>query len=203
MSEDRWKKVYYIATCIIAVIAVLGFVSSINSSREVSEALRTIKNGLITLTEPLMLLEDYQWVVGGENEIVSKDNPPIGVILTYKNVSGIPVQIHKSNARYFYGEKELNEVTQKIGSDEGASVIAPPQGTMQLGTIQKDLFVKYLSTPKDFNLPPYFEVQLDIVYSRVNSQQKYQYRSRHRFLFDIRAPKNKIRQRVFEESRPL
>jgi len=202
MSE-LWVKIYSIATCIIAIIAILGFIFSIKSSHNVSKALKIIKKGLIPITEPLILFDDFQWIVSSpdQNKVVSINNPPIGITFSYKNVSNIPVQIHESEAKYFYGKKELDDVTQSLGGsiDQGGKIILSSQDKIQGGTIQKDLFLKYLSKPKDIITPPHLEIHFNIIYSRINSEERYHYKSKNRILFNISQPGLKFRKPIHEE----
>ncbi len=52
-SNQAWLIYYYIATYILAIVALVGLYLSIKSSKNVGNALQFIQQGLISLSEPL------------------------------------------------------------------------------------------------------------------------------------------------------
>lgn len=191
--KNCWKIGYYIATYILALVAITGFIFSTRSSKNISEVLKSVQEDFASSTQtlqdtsktlydlqreftlsnqPLIKFNKIKWFKDGE---ISCDNPPIGVLAICSNLSNVPIQIYETDARFFYGTKELDDITKEIGNP-GVSIIAPGE-THSVGTIQKELFQKYLGREKNVLEPPFLKIKLKIVYSRLGSTERYIYES--------------------------
>ncbi|WP_022958190.1 hypothetical protein [Spongiibacter tropicus] len=180
---EKW---YYIATYVIASVAVLSLHLSVRSSRKVSEALTTVQRGLISLTDPLIKLVDHKWAM--DSEVLSCESPPIGIFLYYKNMSNVPVLVENSDFKVWYGEKYLDDVVTKIEHQEDGTQILAPGEVLQSGTIQKELFNKYLSSPKSPMERPNIVVLLEINFSSLVTRESYKYTVKQEVFFSCAQP---------------
>ena len=137
--KNSWKIGYYVATYILALIAILGFVYSIVTSRSTSKILKDVQQELESSNKALIRVDKIGWFKEGE---ISCDNPPVGIFVNCRNFSNVPIQVYKTDVNFFYGTKELDDSTRTIGNAE--SSILPPGETYKVGTVQKELFQKYL-----------------------------------------------------------
>jgi hypothetical protein len=110
---SNWQKFYYIATGVIAFIAVAGFFVSIQSSSMVRQTLVGIQNNLAIQVQPTISLIDSRWV--GEKEITC-EAPPIGIVFDIMNTSTVPVQLSEGEFKLFFGDMELPKSMQTVGS---------------------------------------------------------------------------------------
>jgi hypothetical protein len=186
LSNTNWQIFYYIATYVISLVAVISLYLSIQSSRKVAEALTTVQRGLISLTDPLIKLVDHKWAM--ESERLSCESPPIGIFVYYKNMSNVPVLIENSNLTVWYGEKLLDDAVTNIEHKEDSTQILAPGETLQSGTFQKELFQKYLCTPKSPMDRPNIIVQLTIEFSSLATREKYTYKAKQEIFFNCQQP---------------
>jgi hypothetical protein len=134
MEEKRMKKCYYIATYILAFIAVIGFVYSIKTSHDTAEiaksiqessndisktlygmkeAFKQIEGNFILLARPTLIIKQTYLLRQGKDKLSCK-NPPIGLKVYFKNTSNITIQVTDIKIDIFYGEFELKEIHQTI-----------------------------------------------------------------------------------------
>ena len=142
-----WLYVYYAATYIIAVIAIVSLYISIQTSGKVSQALEAIQRGLVSITNPLIKYTGHKWLMD-TNGITCK-SPPIGILISYKNVSNVPVIIENTKFKVFYGEKEFDDIVSTTKHEEDNDLILSSGEILQSGTTQPELFQKYLSIEKN------------------------------------------------------
>lgn len=181
--SSRWVKGYYVATYILALIAISGFVFSIITSQSTSEILKNMQQEFASSNQPLIRVDKIGWFKEGE---ISCDNPPVGIFVDCRNFSNVPVQVYKTDVRFFYGTKELDDTTKEIGNAE--SSILPPGESYKVGTVQKELFQKYLRHKKSILVPPFLRVKLEIVFSRLGSTERYIYKTTQEIGFDCSKP---------------
>lgn len=152
------------------------FTSSNKVLQETSKTLYDLQREFTFSNQPLIKFTEIKWfkddkIEGG----FSCDNPPIGVAAICSNLSNVPIQIHETDAKYFYGTKELDDTTKQIGNSGGA-LIAPGE-SYHTGTVQKEIFQKYLGRQKSVVEPPFLKIKLKIVYSRLGFTERYIYES--------------------------
>jgi hypothetical protein len=191
-----WLTWYYVATYVIALVALLSLYISINSSKKVSEALRTIQRGLTSLTDPLIKFVDYTWIT--DTGTISCETPPTGIMFTYQNLSNVPVIVTETVFRVFYGEKELNDIVSTVKHEEDSTQILAPAQRLQSGTIQKELFNKYLSTPKNPMDPPNLLVEFSLRFQSLGTKDCYVYKTKQMIFFSCTQPGLKASKAVYE-----
>lgn len=185
---SSWEILYFISTYILALVAVVGFITSQKSSEKVSKTLKLIQKGLSSLSEPLLKFSGYQWVVSGNGtNIISISNPPKGILFSYTNVSNVPIQLIDSHFQVFFGEKLLDEPGAVVGTETKETFIIAPNESIQSGTVQEDFFVKYLGKPKDRNHPPHINIKLEIDFKTMDGEE-YHYKIHKEIHFDIAQP---------------
>jgi len=194
--SNEWMKWYYVATYIIAVVAVVGLYISIRSSKEVSLALSTIQKGLVSLTDPLIKYSGHKWFMEGEN--ITCDSPPTGILISYKNVSNVPVMIEESSLKVFYGEKEFKDIVSTSKHEEDGTLILSPGETLQSGTMQKELFQKHLSTPKNPMLPPNIIVEFWVHFQSLGTKEYYLYKTKQEIFFNCEQPELLLGRTIYE-----
>lgn len=184
LKESKWKIGYYSATYVLAVIAISGFIYSIITSQSTTNVLDNMQQELAFSNEPLVKIDNCGWFKEGE---ISCDNPPVGVYVDCRNFSNVPVQVRETDARFFYGEKEFTDAVRKVGG-EASSHILPPGEKFKVGTIQKELFQKYLGDKKSILVSPFLRVKLEVLFSRLGSTELYIYKSTQEIGFDCSKP---------------
>lgn len=185
---SSWEVLYFISTYILALVAIIGFITSQKSSEKVSKTLKLIQKGLSSLSQPLLKFSGYQWVVSGNGtDIISISNPPKGIIFSYTNVSNVPIQIIYSQFQVFFGEKLLDDPTVPMGTDTKETFILAPNESIQSGTTQAELFEKYLGKPKDRSQPPHINIKLQIDFKTMDGEE-YHYTIHREIHFDIGQP---------------
>ncbi len=195
-TTDSWVIWYYIATYVIAIVALISLYLSIRSSKKVNEALLDIQNGLLSLTDPLVKIAGFSWIK--EEGELSCENPPKGVMVAYQNMSNVPVLIEKSETEVFFGEKLLDDIVlTKTHKEDGFSLLAPGE-VSQMGTLQNQM-KKYLATPKDPLAPPNIIFYLLLEYRSVTTNKRFRYRSKKEILFSCDQPKLMGNSNIFEE----
>lgn len=198
--NNYWKFGYYVATYILAVVAIAGFVFSIVSSVETARAIEDVQNNLEAsaktlqqtgetflrmqkelelANEPLLKFNKITWFKNGE---ITCENPPIGVMAVCTNLSKVPIQIYDIDVKVFYGTKEFNDTIQEIGNPK-ESIVAPGE-TISAGTIQKELFQKHLRNKQNPLTPPFLTIQLKADYSRLGAVNRFVYRCTQNIGFD-------------------
>ncbi len=164
------KKYYYIATYILAAIAIAGFIGSTITSCRVSESLKTMQQEMAFSNQPYIGYDSYQWFKDEGTGDIACDNLPVGIVINYRNPSNIPIIIHNVDAQFFYGEKLLGDIVFTAGS-KSASIL-PPGETSNIGTKQSEPFQKYLGGHRDILKPPFLNTRLNITFSRLLDNSK-------------------------------
>lgn len=204
MEENRMKKYYYMATYILAIIAILGFIYSIKTSSDTAEiaksiqessndvsktlygmkdAFKQIQENFSVIARPIIKVTNRYLIRAGK---LSCDNPPIGLKVNYKNGSNVTIQITDISFDVFYGEAELKPI-QRIGTRE---IILAPAEITYYEHYDKINFKRYLGEPKDIDAPPHLRFVLTICYSSIGQQQKYMYRTEYDVKYDCRNADN-------------
>ncbi|CAI2313896.1 hypothetical protein IFVP203_C1210005 [Vibrio parahaemolyticus] len=184
---SNWEVFYYISTYILAFVAVVGFISSQKSSEKVSDALKVIQRGLSSLSEPLIKFSGYQWIVGKDGtNIVSRSNPPQGILFSLSNVSNVPIQIVENKFYIYYGDKLLDDPTSPMGSTTSETYILAPNESIQNGTKQPELFERYLGKPKDMTIPPHINIKCDVKFKTMDGDV-YTYHIHREIHFNIES----------------
>ncbi|MDP3182775.1 MAG: hypothetical protein Q8M54_08175 [Desulfobaccales bacterium] len=196
MSDDNWKKFYYLATFIIAFIAILGFIYSIKSSKEITKTLEIIQQRLIWVTDPMLKISNIGWVVEDTKAPISCNSPPIGLKVEFANCSNVAVQTYKIELRVFIGENELKEIEHYIGSKE---IILPPNAPSNCTATMPKSFKAFLGRQKDRLSPPHLNFILEIEYSRLHDNKRYLYITKREILFDCRKPETFFTNTIKEE----
>jgi hypothetical protein len=181
--EDPLLFWYYVASYVLGVTAVAGFIYSIRSSRQVSAAVKDIQESLASAAEPLVQFTGYDWVWEGQP---SCENLPHGIIFSIANVSRVAVQIHSSNSRYFYGQRELKDSVSSVGGS--GAIIMPPGGHVQNGIFDKEFFQSHLKGKRNVFEPPYVTIEHTVEYSRLNDRRRFRYHTIQQIGFDCSQP---------------
>jgi hypothetical protein len=158
------ENAYFIASIIIAFIAVLGFVVSMCTSaktskvlNETSETLKLLNRNLGSMVEPYIDISRFEFIPS--TGPLSCQHPPGGIHIRFRNTSNIPIIVTDAELRTSIGgvviEKSSNSVNDT--SDE----IILPSGAETGMTIKNPTFRELLKDKKDILLPPY--VRIDFV----------------------------------------
>jgi len=188
-STDPMLPYYYIANYILAVIAIVSLFLSIRSSKKVSEELKFLKNGLIHYTEPIIKMTDYAWVKKGREEL-SITNLPTGIQTIITNVSTVPAQITKKVLKVFYGQLELSEIIMEYGMSN--KIIFGVNESMTLMNIQENKFREHIKETHRFFQEPSLSVEINIEYSDLRGEKKFNYHTKQIIQFDPRVPEQKL-----------
>lgn len=195
-SADPMLPFYYIANYILAVIAIVSLFLSIRSSRKVSEELRLLKNSLTPYTEPLIKLTNYTWLT--ETGELSCEKLPIGIMVYFKNVSNVPVEVHSSDLEVSYGIKKFDDVTEKVGSEQNQQILVSGE-QLNVFTQQKELFQKYLAQPDRLFIEPTLIIELKVRFSKLGENEKFIYYTKQKIFFDCKQPKLQIKQAIVDK----
>lgn len=191
LSTERKLKIgCYLATCILAVIAIFSLIFSIIASRSTSktsqrttQTLKDMQQELAYFNQAYIKIDSCGWYKEGE---ISCNNPPVGIYANVRNFSNVPVKVCETSIRVFYGEKELEDAVSEIGG--GTSHILPPGEVFDIGTVQKKFFQKYLGVKKSILVPPFLRVELRVVFSRLDSDEQHSYEAIRNIGFDCSVP---------------
>jgi hypothetical protein len=196
-----WEIFYFIANYILAAIAIAGFWSSTRTSGKVQDSLRIIQRSLNSFSEPLIKVTKTDWMVtGGDGtNIISRNNPPKGIMVSYTNVSRVPIQILHTELKVFYGKKLFDEPVQETTHpDDGPQILAPGESTSS-GTMQAELFEKYLTqTKENIFTPPHLNYELKIKFSTMDGED-FTYHARQEVMFNINQPEQLVRRFISEK----
>ena len=181
--NNKWKIGYFVATYILALIAISGFVFSIitfQSTSEVmqsaSETLKDVQQEFAFSNQPFIRYDNYKWFKKEGSGDIACDNLPVGILITYRNFSNVPIIIHNVDAQYFYGEKLLDDIVFTAGTN--SSTILPPGEVSNVGTAQSELFQKYLGNQENILKPPFLKTQLNITFSRLDDSKRFVYKAK-------------------------
>jgi hypothetical protein len=189
-----WLMGYYIATYLLALVAIIGWWFSLRTSKKVTASLEVMESSLEVVEEnanrflePLLKFVDYRWLV--ESDEMSCDNPPHGIMCSFANVSNVAIQVHTTDQRFFFGEQELAVEEEEGGRSFGARApqIIPRGGTIQNGMSAQEL-PALLGQPKFILEPPLLAAHFTIEFARVNDDRRYRYKIIQNIGFDCSQP---------------
>jgi len=191
-----WQTAYYIATYILAAAAVFVLVMSVKSSRQTKEVIDKFTATLDVLTAPLLQFDGYDWLREADKDI-SCDTPPMGIVFTIRNKANmVPLIVRTIKREFFYGERKFDE---EVIAPRANAVILMPGDTAMHGTMQKDLFQKYLQQPKSMFSGPFLRIKYEAEFKSLNSDKTYVYITEQNIGFDCRNPEIKRWQTIDEK----
>lgn len=200
-SFTNWEVFYFIANYVLATVAVIGFWVSSKTSERIQKSLEVVQKSLVSFTEPLIRVSKITWMLSDDGtsdgtDQVSVRNPPKGIMVHYVNASRIPIQIMDTKLDVYYGEKLLDDIVSKTRHPEdGIRILAPGEENFN-GTMQPQLFEKYLGTPKDTFTPPHLNFVLRIEFQDMDGTS-FVYSIKQEVMFGINE-KNTIGRTVKE-----
>jgi len=177
---NKWKIGYYVATYILALIAILGFIFSIIMSKDTSTIMRNIQQELESSNVPIITINRHGWYK--EEGEITCDNPPTGIYLECCNISNVPIQVYEIKMRFSYDGEDCPDPVSKLG--EASSYILAPGEKFKHGVIRKEFFQKYLKNKKGNGIPPFIRSKSEIVFSRLNFTERYIYKATKEVGFD-------------------
>lgn len=180
--DPKWQRFYYIATYIIAIVALCGIYVSYDSIR--MSAL--VAESLQAMNTPLVKFQDVCWVSAKQSVPVSCTNSPTGLIFTIHNPSSVPVQLHKQDWAFFFGERELPKGEVTVG--KGESMVLAPNERTQSGQILPAEFKNIFGKEKDLATPPHLRIRLSVEFSRLHGKKRYIYKTTRQVMWDCRSP---------------
>lgn len=204
-KENKMILYYYIATYILAIIAVLGFVFSIMASKEMSQTLisvqessrevsntlfgmerliKTMQDQFILVTKPVIKCVDLRLRSANEYKKMSCDNLPISIYVTYQNTSSVTIQVTDVKLDMFYGIFEIKE--EKYETVGTKQIILSPYQTYYIERNDEISFKKFLGKPKDKKATPHMRFVLTICYSSIGQQYKFMYRTEYELLYNCK-----------------
>lgn len=190
-NQANWfnwfKKYQWIATWLIALAAIVGATYSVVTSRKTSQTLENVAGTIDavkeTLTTPLVGVKEIE--LNRPPGDPSCDKPPVALVVVYHNPLIIPVQIHHVESTMWWGEKKLEPVERR-GPKEGATRIMTKDMTKQFIHRFSDYLRQRLSKSDDMWKSPFMKVYFEIIYSRVNDEQKFKYYAYRTIGYDCR-----------------
>jgi hypothetical protein len=209
MEEKRMIKYYYIATYVLAFIAVIGFVYSIKTSNDTAEiaksmqessndvsktlygmkeAFKAIQDNFVLLTTPNIKIIKINLITDDDKINLSCNHPPIGLGITYKNTSNITIQVTDISMKLYWGLSEFKEIHEIVGTSE---IILSPAGTDYRYRIDTKNFKNYLGEPKkDIKAPPHMGIIFSVCYSDIAHHQKYMYTAKYEIRYNCTDGEN-------------
>jgi len=186
-SGAAWLDSYYIATYLLAVVAIAGFLWSIRSSRQAAEAAQRVQQALGAMVEPIIKVKEYTWNANGPT--ISCEHLPVQVTVGIRNFSTVPAQLYRTDFRTFFGEKELTGLVQNEQVHDDSPLILAPGEVLALSQVQPEEFPRHLAMLTGHPLfGPQFTINVEVEYSRVGSDRRWLYRTRQILLFDCMTP---------------
>lgn len=201
-NETNWIHWYYIATYLLALVAIAGFWASIRSSRQATQAAHRVQIALGAMVEPIVKVKEYAWAA--PTLPISCNNLPQQVIIGIRNFSSVPAQLHRTDFRTFFGEKELTDLAQneQVGNDR--TVILAPGEILSLNQVQPTEFPQHLKMLTGYPLMgPQFTIRIEAEYSRVGSRRRWLYRTKQVLVFDCKNPTAGGRRALEESVEPI
>jgi len=165
-----YEIIYFISTYFIAVIAILGFIYSINSSKKMSKTLESFNESIADFTEPVIKFNDYTYFYDKDKKM-DCENAPIGIHFTYINKSIIPIKLN-GVCEISYGEMKFStDRIKEINQSEDPIIISPGEtnGTTML---RKEDF-KMLLNKKGIFAPPFLKIHFNGYVSNLSETRKY------------------------------
>lgn len=192
-QTDSMRKWYYIATYLIALVAILGFIFSIIGLRQNSERLtsvahtltglekniRSLQNNIEEYNKPLIKFVGYEWALEDSEKPLSCENPPIAIKISYINVSRVPLKINDYEIGVKFGEVNLPFETEYRTKE---MILAP--GERFTYTYSSDTEMKkYSSRNKSPRSEPLFSVSSMIKFTKIEGDVEYEYQAIHKIPF--------------------
>jgi hypothetical protein len=215
-SLDIASKWANVAIAMIAFVSLALAYRSFRSSIKLSnEVIKTSENTVKTLAQisqtfkqaydilepfskPLVRIDKYKWTT--EAKEISSESLPHGIIIYFKNISLVPIEVFDSDLRVFYGLKKFDDITHKLGDGEinRNTILAPGESSSAFNQ-QPELFKKYLSARKSLYEEPTLIVELKVVFSKLNDTKKLTYHARQKIYVSFEPPAPTIRQTISEK----
>lgn len=197
--SNGWVEWYYIATYLLAALAIAGFIWSIVSSKSTAKTVERVQAALGTMVEPLVKVDNHQWEPEPGKKITC-EHLPIGLFVVVRNRSSVPVQLYRTSFRTFYGRIELDEMVENTEVGASGTVILAPGEGLPLKQRQPNLFPRYLAENRRPSLEgAQFIIQIEVEYTGMQSTERKLYRTRQVLHFDCATPEARGRS-VLEEA---
>jgi len=165
---------YYIATFVIAAVAIVSLWFNIRSGRKTAETLEKVREAFTAFVDPLLVFTSYQWVNDQHNVPFSKDNIPKGIRAAVKNVSNIPLQIWSNKMKVNLGNRQLSDPLTTTESE--GPVIVEPGAEIGNMVIQKEEFQRLLpEMSNSLDKPPFLTLNLEVEFARLNTEYRLLY----------------------------
>jgi hypothetical protein len=171
MNSDNWKKWYYISTYLLAVIAITGFIYSINSSMRTSKYLTSLENNLNNFTQPNIKLENLNWLRGSMPPDCKY--PPLGVNVEYINKSIIPIKLVNPIFDIFIGEVFITQDNSALFEQQEKTHVLTAGETIGFTVVRPIDFKRYLLNKHNIFDPPFIKFRLSAIIMTLNEDKKY------------------------------
>lgn len=145
---------------------------AIQSSKETSETLEALKNNLINFTQPVLEFSNFFWFSEGK---MTCENPPLGINISYKNTSIVPIKIRDITLLLYYDGKLLSpkeNKSQLVGKIKESIVSAGNDIGMTQHNPQ--LFKESFSNKIDSYKPPFLEAHFASIISNLDGSNEFQ-----------------------------
>ncbi len=107
------------AHVVVAVCAIVGIGLGIHSNRQTAGVLARASEAFHAFTYPLVKFHRYHWVNNSNSPNLSCDNPAGGLVLSYRNMSGVPVLIEGTDFQVRMGDREIGADPERVVSPDG------------------------------------------------------------------------------------
>ena len=171
---------YFIATYVLAVIAVFGFFMSICSSKKSSKTMNSIVKSLTAFVEPVIKYSNIRFQPDPPQ--INCEHPPNLINVTYRNTSNIPIKLSIESLEILYGDKPIYSGPKSNPPNE-PSLLSPgePWGLTQ--SIDKAVQSTMVNKTNMF-LPPFIKLNFKAKISTLDDQKKYFVHLEHQIGFD-------------------
>ncbi len=176
----RMENWYYIATYVLALVALISLGLSIWTSSKSSKTNNELFKSITSFTEPIIKFNKI--IFGPPPPNINCENPPLLINIEYRNASYIPIKLQVKSANTYFGEFPIHK-SQKSEPPIEFVVLAPgePWGLTQ--GISKEVRDIMKNKINQFQ-PPFLILDFEFIISTLNDQRKYNVHLQHRIGLD-------------------
>jgi hypothetical protein len=148
-----------------------GFITSFNSSKEVSKTLSQFNTTLNSLIQPVIEMADNSWFIDANLGSLKCGDMPLGMNVKFKNLSLVPIKIINAKNKVYYNGIEL--APDKDSSSTSEEII-PVNGFISTTHIFGNYeLLRPLKNKHGVFDPPFFIIELKCIVCAIDNANKY------------------------------
>ena len=173
------------ASLVVAACAVLVLGAAVYQNQQIAGVLGKAADAFRAQTYPVVRFHRYQWnpPPGG----ASCENPALGVNVSVRNVSRVPVYLEKFELAVLTGEREIESAGERDGG--GTGILAPGQNRAR--SFEHDEFPGLYKGLKGPEKPPYLRFKISVRYRSLVTDERSCYEAAVQVLDDCSRPRQK------------